>query len=133
MEEYFFRVLIQGWLAKVADRVAQSQATTVATTAEITGMEQTWDETSAPKVTTTVTADAPLRRLPLWPVVVSSALFALAHLGHGPAPVPLFVLAMGLGYIYHRTQRILPCIVVHFLVNAFSLVQLWLYLHIPQE
>jgi membrane protease YdiL (CAAX protease family) len=36
-------------------------------------------------------------------------------------PVPLFVFALVLGYLYHRTGRILPSIVAHASLNAFSL------------
>ena len=61
---------------------------------------------------------------PIWPLFVSAAIFALAHLGHGPDPIPLFVLAMGLGYLYRATHRILPCIIVHFLLNACSMAML---------
>ena len=63
-----------------------------------------------------------------WPIFVSAAIFALLHWGHGPDPVPLFLLAVGLGYLYHRTHRILPCIVVHFLVNSLSMTALIMYL-----
>jgi membrane protease YdiL (CAAX protease family) len=43
------------------------------------------------------------------------------HASHGPDPVPLFVLALGLGYLYQRTHRLLPCVVVHLLLNLCSL------------
>jgi hypothetical protein len=33
----------------------------------------------------------------------------------------LFFLALGLGYVYRQTHRILPGIVVHFLLNACSM------------
>jgi len=66
------------------------------------------------------------RHLAVVPIAITSLLFALAHYGHGPAPVPLFLLSLGLGYIYHRTYRLLPCIIVHFLLNGFSLLALWL-------
>lgn len=59
------------------------------------------------------------------PIVLSSALFSLAHLGHGPDWIPLFFLALGLGYLYQRTHRILACIVVHMLVNSLGVLQLW--------
>ena len=59
-------------------------------------------------------------------VGISSLFFAAAHLGQGAAPVPLFILAMSLGYIYRRTGSIVPCIVVHFLLNAYTLVQVTL-------
>ena len=67
-------------------------------------------------------------RVPFWPVLVSSALFALVHYSHGPAPIPLFVFALGLGYLYQRTHRLLPCIVLHFSLNACSLLMFLLSL-----
>ncbi len=60
------------------------------------------------------------------PIAMSSTLFALMHLSHGFDPVPLWVLAAGLGLIYQRTHRILPCVVLHMVFNAFSLSMLWL-------
>lgn len=64
---------------------------------------------------------------PWWPVGASGLLFAVAHIGQGPAPIPLFFLGLGLGYLYHRTHRVLPCIVVHFLVNLTAVAQLAMY------
>ncbi len=61
-----------------------------------------------------------------FPILVSSALFALAHIGQGPSPIPLFFLALVLGYLYQRTHRIMPCIAMHFAFNSYSLVLLWL-------
>jgi len=62
----------------------------------------------------------------MWlPILVSSALFSLAHLSHGPDWVALFLLAIGLGYLYQRTGRILPSMIVHFLVNSLAMMQLW--------
>jgi membrane protease YdiL (CAAX protease family) len=59
-------------------------------------------------------------------ILTSSALFALMHVSHGAAPIPLFVLALGLGFVYARTGRVLPCIVIHVWLNAWSLVTLWI-------
>jgi membrane protease YdiL (CAAX protease family) len=61
-------------------------------------------------------------------IVVSSSLFALAHLGQGVAPFSLFPLGMALGYLYQRTHRIVPSMVCHALFNATSLLALWLAL-----
>lgn len=58
------------------------------------------------------------------PIILSSILFALAHFGQGPAPIPLFFLSMGFGFIYQRTHRIWPSIVAHMLVNGLAVVQL---------
>ena len=93
-EELVFRLLLQGWLEKVADRQPELPEST--------------------------------RRG--GPILISSLLFALAHLSHGPDPVALFLLALVLGYLYQRTHRLLPCIVLHSLFNASSLLVLWLAL-----
>jgi len=58
------------------------------------------------------------------PIAVSSGVFALLHLDHGPDWLPLLVLASALGYLYQRTHRIVPCIVVHSLLNGVSFVML---------
>jgi membrane protease YdiL (CAAX protease family) len=58
------------------------------------------------------------------PIVVSSVIFALLHYSHGPDWIALLVLALGLGYLYQRTRRIVPCIVVHLLLNATSFAML---------
>ena len=57
-------------------------------------------------------------------VFASSALFAAAHSSVWPSPVPLFVLACGLGYLTARTGRITAAVVAHGLFNAVSSVML---------
>lgn len=69
----------------------------------------------------------PIKRAPgqlYGPILISAALFALMHLGQGLAPIPLFFLALGLGYLYQRTRRLTPCVVVHFLLNGQSMALL---------
>ena len=61
----------------------------------------------------------------LWPVAFSAAIFALLHAGHGPAWIPLFPFALGLGYLYQRTGRLLPSVTLHFLLNATTMVGVW--------
>lgn len=62
----------------------------------------------------------------LWnPILCSAGLFAIAHWSHGPDWVALFFLAVGLGYVYQRTGRIVPTMVIHFLVNSIGILQLW--------
>ncbi len=63
---------------------------------------------------------------PSWiPIVLSSVLFSAMHIGHGPAPIPLFFLSLGLGFLYQRTHSIFPCIVVHLLLNGTTWIFLW--------
>lgn len=49
----------------------------------------------------------------------SSALFSLAH--GWPDLVPLFALALILGYVFHRTRSYVAVVVMHLLFNAFNL------------
>ncbi len=136
-EEYFFRVLVQGWLEKAiaigrrlpgvpsADSVDDGGRREVCRVApdenpyappKVVGGISKY-EAASPDVPT---HDSDGQVLPV-PIVISAAFFAAMHASHGPDPIPLFLLAIGLGYLYQRTHRILPCIVVHFLLNACSL------------
>jgi len=59
-------------------------------------------------------------------IVASSVLFAAVHAQVWPSPVPLFVLALGLGYLYIRTRSMVGPVVVHGMFNAVSAVYLLL-------
>lgn len=176
-EEMFFRVILQGWLEKVADSrssvhelifgVPPGAATVPAfgsmspsagdSRAEgpigdpsvesavsppngLAGGQNYGADTAArepvnpyvnPKLDTratpasdsaATTPETPRR----WPIIVSAAIFSAMHFGHGYDFVPLFFLALGLGYIYQQTHRVVPCIIIHLLLNAGSLLMLWL-------
>jgi len=171
VEEYFFRVYLQGWMENLA--IMWSNRWQSGLTAEtrrrgavvgpflpVTAEILAGDAVDSPPMPVDPLPDAslvatepggsvePLSTLqnavyeaeslrelrpgPVWwPIVVSSLLFALAHYSHGPDPIPLFFLAMGLGYIYQRTHRVWPCILIHMLVNGFSLLTLWLTVNQP--
>jgi membrane protease YdiL (CAAX protease family) len=64
------------------------------------------------------------RVIPQWPIWVTSAIFALLHMSQGPAPVPLFLFSVAMGYVFRRTGRIFPCLVMHFLLNGLSMATL---------
>jgi len=60
------------------------------------------------------------QRLPAaWAAVLSAGLFAVSH-GVGVA-VPIFVLGLGLAYVYWRTRTLWAAIAAHSLVNAVSI------------
>ena len=62
-------------------------------------------------------------------LVGTSALFACVH-STWPTPIPLFLLALGLGSLAQRTQSLVAPIVLHSLFNAVSCVQLlWEKIH----
>ena len=65
------------------------------------------------------------RKIVQWAIAYVAAIFALLHYSHGPDWVPLFFLAMGMGYLYQRTHRLLPSLVVHGLLNSLSMCGLW--------
>ena len=128
-EETFFRLLLQGWLEKLQlalfrpDRLGRHSPESLlvgdVAPADSSGSEFSPD--AAPVSDPLPAAD----RVLWWPIVASSALFAAAHLQNGPDWLPLFFLALGLGYLYQRTRRIQACIVVHVLINSLAVLQLW--------
>jgi membrane protease YdiL (CAAX protease family) len=134
-EEIAFRLLLQGWLEKVCEArrwrhsappAVEEVPTSPYETHASTSATDEIAETRAPSVEPDGSLDSPIQNPVLaWlPVFVSSLLFALAHVGHGPDPVPLFVLALILGYVYRQTHRIVPSIVTHMLINGLSLAVL---------
>lgn len=147
-EEWFFRGVFQGWLQRafawLGGRVEKSQLPAQAPAAgEVLvadGLEMPLyadlnpyavfparlvDRPLEPAVPIEAAREEtfPLSVLVHWlPIVISSVLFGLAHWGHGPAPITLTVLALGLGYVYQRTHSIVPVIVVHALFNSVSML-----------
>jgi membrane protease YdiL (CAAX protease family) len=138
-EETTFRLIFLGWLERREDitlgwrkRVAGPEIGPLGALSP--AEESPTDATESPPVIIEADPLPPvmglLPGLPYgWaPVLVSGAVFAMAHLGHGVAPVSLFPLGVTLGYIYQRTHRITPSLVCHGLFNGFSILMLWLQL-----
>jgi len=114
-EEIQFRLLLQGLFERLAAK------------------RESWSEVLFGKAETqpgsAVAENASHARTvstrPAYAAIAGSALiFAAMHYSHGPAPVPLFFFALGLGYLYHQTHRILPSIIVHMLLNACTMLML---------
>jgi membrane protease YdiL (CAAX protease family) len=144
VEEYFFRVLLQGWLERVTARLEAgkgAEASALNCSApesdgpphdELPSHEWLPEDMEADEVPVQIASgqapEAPaLPRstgLRWFTILISSVAFASAHVGQGPAPISLFLLALGLGYVYQRTHRVFPCILVHFLVNLTAVIQL---------
>lgn len=66
------------------------------------------------------------------PIIISSAIFAIAHVGQGPAPIPLFFFSIGLGWVFRQTGSLFPCIVMHMMLNGFSLLMFTLQVIFPE-
>lgn len=105
-EEFTFRVLLQGGAEQLTRRL------------NLTNQQ---DSPSDSDIEAHVPAEE-IATWPWWPVVMSSATFAALHLGQGGAAVPLFFLAIALGYLYRQTGRLGPCVVVHMILNAFTII-----------
>jgi len=135
-EEFLFRTMLQGWLERLAGGRGSLQEVFLGGQNEPHGHPPTRllpreaaTANVASRGATSVNDPAVGSSTPvasrLWmPIVVSAAIFAAMHASHGPDPIPLFVLALGLGYLYQRTHRLLPCIVLHALLNATTLAAL---------
>jgi membrane protease YdiL (CAAX protease family) len=61
-----------------------------------------------------------------WGVIVSGALFAVAHIGSGGL-VPIFILGMLLAWLYKKTGSLWPCIITHFAYNSLALLFMVIY------
>jgi membrane protease YdiL (CAAX protease family) len=140
-EEFSFRLLLQGWLEKWEDQTIGYSATV-----RVQRLAIVEENPEANKEVLSISEDAEPQReviqpvrppgvgvladLPhgWFPILVSSVLFGLAHLGHGVSPLPLVLFGMVLGYLYQRTHRLVPSITAHALFNAYSMTLLWLNL-----
>jgi len=105
-EEFTFRVLLQGGAEQFTRRLAANAQK------EPPVPQRDVDYINPEEVTT----------WSWWPVVMSSGTFAVLHLGQGGAAVPLFFLAIALGYLYRQTGRLGPSLVVHLALNAFTMI-----------
>jgi membrane protease YdiL (CAAX protease family) len=67
-------------------------------------------------------ATRPFPDLP--PVITTSVLFALLHVGQMPAPFAIFALSIALGLLAQRTGRLTASITLHAMFNGFSTLAL---------
>ena len=58
-------------------------------------------------------------------IVITSFVFAILHAAQWPAPIPLFLLAIGLGVVYQRTGSLIAPICMHAVFNGFSTLMLF--------
>jgi membrane protease YdiL (CAAX protease family) len=145
-EEITFRLLLQGWLerweykqlgwrTKVTIELTTEQAMSLEKDIAVTLDQPILSDPSSIVADELSLESEPPRRsiagLPYgwFPIMVSATAFGLAHFGYGPEPIPLFLLALVLGYLYQRTHSIIPGIVTHSLFNLFSMIILWRMLY----
>jgi membrane protease YdiL (CAAX protease family) len=121
VEELLFRAFLQGWFRNI-DLAARNRQWWLVHQpgTDVHAMLGTHRPATGSALDTTQ------QRAGWWPIVGSSFLFALGHQGFDR--VPLFLLALGLGYLYERTGRLMPCIVVHALNNGLTSLVVFLYI-----
>ena len=120
-EEFFFRGVIQSWLQRVFDHDEPKEFWFL-------GGPVNHELATVPKQEI-----AAMVHLRFWaPILITSALFASMHLNQGPAPIPLFFLSLGLGYLFRKSGSFVPCLVVHIVLNSISMTLLTLTIVYPE-
>jgi membrane protease YdiL (CAAX protease family) len=138
-EEFVFRLLLQGWLEKWEDEqvgyagLQPPSPVSLTQSEELSIVDEPADATEQPEVIDwgvdeSLPQRGVLTDLPHgWlPILISSTLFGLVHLGNGVSPVPLVLFGLVLGYLYQRTHRLVPSMTAHALFNSYSMAMLWL-------
>jgi len=124
-EELVFRVMLQGWLERVLIHRHQPPADE----GQVQELAVVGDATPGEYAPAT-----PAPRGGWLPIAISSALFAAVHVNFQSPNldiIPLFFFACGLGYLYQRTHRAIPSILLHMMLNVCSLTALMLTLSSP--
>lgn len=127
-EELLFRGVLLGWLWKVGIRRPGSPD------GEVRYEERDLDPFVAAIV---AHPDLPSASPPIDPFagragrdwlanITASVIFAGLHFGQWPAPVPLFLLSLGLGELYRRTGSLVAPIALHAAFNGLSMAVLLL-------
>lgn len=156
-EEFFFRVLLQGWIEKhllfvgfgrkpgIIDETSGNESAVTDQRVSTGSMSDGEPQHDPYRAFTpndgldeqVLAADLELVAAPpdfilsAIPIFCSATFFALMHWSHGPDPAALFVLALGLGYVYQRTHRWLPCVVTHLCLNGTTMLMLWASMNQP--
>jgi len=65
----------------------------------------------------------------MMPILITSTIFAGIHVGQWPAPVAIFFLSLGLGFLYQRTGSLIGPFVLHAMFNGISTLGLFASLH----
>jgi membrane protease YdiL (CAAX protease family) len=139
VEELVFRGLLQPWFAKRREGGAAAMALALLTALAMRLGEikaalprGPWAVTGECMPALFVLALVPVfllvrwrSRTPVGPAIFGTAvLFAAFHSGVWPSPVPLLLLALGLGYLAYRAQSLAAPMLIHALFNGVSCVLL---------
>ncbi|AGA29909.1 CAAX amino terminal protease family [Singulisphaera acidiphila DSM 18658] len=73
------------------------------------------------------------KRVSMQPIVLTSTLFALVHFPQWPAPLAIFFLSLGLGYVFERSGSLIASMVMHALFNGLGTLLLFIMVLIGGE
>ncbi len=151
-EEIMFRGIIQSWLIRLGTVGRHKRMKAEAENAAITPIDELtpdpdWDARPAPLVkelaadSETMPSPQPeavdgklgRRRAEMAGIVLTSLIFAAVHGPQWPAPIPLFILSVVIGYVYQRTGSLIAAICMHAAFNGFSTILLLGILLSPQS
>jgi membrane protease YdiL (CAAX protease family) len=129
IEELMFRGILLGWLTRLRladDRFAEPPELEAGEPIPGPDSPPDFDLEEPRSDSPHRTWDSQPSDMPSAPVVWTAAVFAIVHVQQWPAPLALFVLALGLGTVYQRTGSLVAPIVLHALFNALSTSLLFL-------
>ncbi len=129
VEEMMFRGLLQRWCIDFWTRRATARkpvlqpadALVLAADDFAVASEQvSWPEVTADTRSASQDLQPPTRTGAIVGITMASLCFAVVHSPQWPAPIPLFVLALIIGAVYHRTGSLIAAIFMHATFNGFS-------------
>ena len=112
VEEFHFRVFLQGWMQRILEMDTTKK------------MRVIQGDVRTEKMVSKKLVRGKSKSVPIWPIFLCSLIFAAMHAGQGAAPYALFVFAVFLGLLYRQTHSVIPCLVVHLVLNLWSFVAL---------
>ncbi len=119
VEEFQFRVLLQGWLEKLEDSLtSQTEESQPVNEGSNSECNLPTSEFGGSNRSSRLFGCRP----GFLPILVSSLFFSLMHIEHGAAMVPLFIFSLALGFVYRQTHRIVPSLIVHMLLNGIAMI-----------
>ncbi len=129
VEEMMFRGLLQRWCidfwtrrALTREPMPQPADAFVPAAADVAVASEpdSWLEVTAATQSASQGLHSPTRAGVIVGITMASLCFAVVHAPQWPAPIPLFVLALIIGSVYHRTGSLIAAIFMHATFNGFS-------------
>jgi membrane protease YdiL (CAAX protease family) len=145
-EELIFRGVIQRWLYRIlhpqpdGEIVIEPRPASPETLYQVnndteleTTQEPLTDLATRPVEAAPSAPPGPIRdlatrlgRLQIQPIVMTSLLFAAVHYPQWPAPLGIFVLSLGLGYVAQQSGSLIAAMVMHSLFNGLGTLLLFM-------